>query len=151
MELPSSLVQIQSLLKEGGLRLPDVANYYLNRIHEHRGLNAFIEVYADEVREQAAAVQEKLDQGTGGRLAGMIIGLKDNICYAGHGVSAGSRILENYKSIYSSTVVERILAEDAIIIGRLNCDEFAMGGSNETSYYGPVKNFADPGRVPGGS
>jgi aspartyl-tRNA(Asn)/glutamyl-tRNA(Gln) amidotransferase subunit A len=81
----------------------------------------------------------------------MVIGIKDNICYKDHGVSASSKILSNFKSLYSSTVVERLLAADAIIIGRLNCDEFAMGSSNETSYYGPVLNPIDENRVPGGS
>jgi aspartyl-tRNA(Asn)/glutamyl-tRNA(Gln) amidotransferase subunit A len=73
------------------------------------------------------------------------------ICYKDHPVSASSKILKGFKSIYSSTVVERILAEDAIIIGHVNCDEFAMGASNETSHYGNVLNFADNSLVPGGS
>eukprot|EP01118_Nematostelium_gracile_P009241 TRINITY_DN309_c2_g1_i1.p1 TRINITY_DN309_c2_g1~~TRINITY_DN309_c2_g1_i1.p1 ORF type:complete len:408 (-),score=69.89 TRINITY_DN309_c2_g1_i1:297-1520(-) len=81
----------------------------------------------------------------------MVIGIKDNICYQDHLVTASSRMLENFVAPYSATVVERLLAEDAIIIGRLNCDEFAMGRSNETSYFGPVRNAADPERVAGGS
>lgn len=81
----------------------------------------------------------------------MVIGIKDNICYKDHQVTASSKILQGFTSIYSSTVVERLLAEDAIIIGRLNCDEFAMGGSNETSVYGPVLNAADHTKISGGS
>jgi aspartyl-tRNA(Asn)/glutamyl-tRNA(Gln) amidotransferase subunit A len=81
----------------------------------------------------------------------MVISIKDMICYKDHPVSASSKILKGFKSIYSSTVVERILAEDAIIIGHVNCDEFAMGASNETSHYGNVLNFADNSLVPGGS
>ncbi len=81
----------------------------------------------------------------------MVIGIKDVICYQNHRVSAASRILENFTSVYSSTVVERLHAEGAIIIGRQNCDEFAMGSSNENSAYGPVKNAIDEQRVPGGS
>lgn len=100
---------------------------------------------------QAKVVQEKIDNGTAGKLAGMVIGIKDNICYKDHIVTASSKMLEGFVSPYSATVVERLLAEDAIIIGRLNCDEFAMGGSNETSYYGVVKNAADAERVAGGS
>src|SRR5690606_29823043 len=96
-------------------------------------------------------INAKILNGTAGRLAGMVIGIKDLICYKDHGVSAGSRMLENYVSIFSATVVERLLDEDAIIIGRLNCDEFAMGGSNENSYFGHVKNFADNTKVSGGS
>ncbi|RYE13367.1 MAG: Asp-tRNA(Asn)/Glu-tRNA(Gln) amidotransferase subunit GatA, partial [Sphingobacteriales bacterium] len=86
-----------------------------------------------------------------GKLAGMVIAIKDNICYKGHEVTASSKILTGFKSIFSSTVVERLLAEDAVIIGRCNCDEFAMGASNESSYLGPVKNFVDNTRVSGGS
>jgi aspartyl-tRNA(Asn)/glutamyl-tRNA(Gln) amidotransferase subunit A len=69
----------------------------------------------------------------------MVIAIKDNICYANHKVSGASKILENFESIYNATVVNKLLAENAIIIGRVNCDEFAMGGSNENSAYGIVK------------
>jgi aspartyl-tRNA(Asn)/glutamyl-tRNA(Gln) amidotransferase subunit A len=100
---------------------------------------------------RAREIQLKIENGTAGRLAGMVIGLKDNICYKGHKVSASSKILHGFVSPYSSTVAERIVAEDAIIIGRLNCDEFAMGSSNENSAFGPVLNDADHSRVPGGS
>jgi aspartyl-tRNA(Asn)/glutamyl-tRNA(Gln) amidotransferase subunit A len=86
-----------------------------------------------------------------GKLAGVIVALKDNICLQGHKVSASSKILENFTSLYSSTVVERLLAEDAIIIGRTNCDEFAMGSSNENSAFGPVLNPVNEKTVPGGS
>ncbi|WP_423147423.1 Asp-tRNA(Asn)/Glu-tRNA(Gln) amidotransferase subunit GatA [Rubrolithibacter danxiaensis] len=151
MEPYSSLKEIQSQIKEGKFTLPEIVADYLQQIDVHKDLNAFVEVYAEEAKVRAEEVHEKINKGTGGKLAGMVIGIKDNICYRDHGVSACSKILEGYKSIYSSTVVERLLAEDAIIIGRLNCDEFAMGGSNETSYHGPVKNFADTDRVSGGS
>ncbi len=81
----------------------------------------------------------------------MVIALKDVICYKDHEVSASSKILKGFKSLYNATVTERLLQEGAIIIGRTNCDEFAMGASNENSAYGPVLNAADPSRVPGGS
>lgn len=81
----------------------------------------------------------------------MVVGVKDNICYKGHRVSAASKILENFTSVYSATAIERIVAEDAIIIGRLNCDEFGMGSSNENSAYGAVLNYQDNTRVAGGS
>ncbi len=84
-------------------------------------------------------------------MAGVIVGIKDNICYKGHKVSCSSKILEGFESLYSATVVERLLAEDAIIIGRLNCDEFAMGSSNENSAYGNVLNPLNEKCVPGGS
>ncbi len=151
MEHHSSLSVVQAGIREGKLNLRNIAEEYLQRIEELKHLNAFIEVFNDEVLEKASEIQEKILAGTGGKLAGLIIGIKDLICYRQHGVSAGSRILKDYVSVFSSTVVERLLKEDAIIIGRLNCDEFAMGGSNENSWFGPVKNYADNTRVSGGS
>lgn len=151
MEGFSSLAQIQSALVSGDLNLPDLVSQYIQRIDQRKELNAFLEVFADEAVSAAQDIQEKVLNGTSGRLAGMVIGIKDNICYTGHKVSAASKILDNYTSPFSATVVERLLAEDAIIIGRLNCDEFAMGASNESSYYGPVRNNADLSKVSGGS
>lgn len=133
------------------LTLLQVVEYYLDRIEKQANLNAFIEVFTEESKAEAKRIQQKLLDGSAGKLAGMVIGIKDNICYQDHQVSASSKMLEGYVSPYSATVVERLIAEDAIIIGRLNCDEFAMGGSNESSYYGPVRNVLDFERVPGGS
>lgn len=146
-----SLTEVKKAISQGEITLPALVNHYLKNIEERKSLNAFLEVFGDEALQQAADIQEKLDQGKAGRLAGMVIGLKDNICYKSHKVSASSKILEGFESLYSATVVERLLAEDAIIIGRLNCDEFAMGSSNENSAYGPVKNPIDESKVPGGS
>lgn len=153
MEGISSLSKIQTSLakQDKDFTLPVLVEHYLQRIDEKRELNAFVEVFPEEARSEALRIQQKFIAGTAGRLAGMVIGIKDNICYKDHKVSACSRILENYVSPFSATVVERLLAEDAIIIGRLNCDEFAMGASNESSYYGPVKNNADLSKVSGGS
>ncbi|WP_106292567.1 Asp-tRNA(Asn)/Glu-tRNA(Gln) amidotransferase subunit GatA [Arcticibacter pallidicorallinus] len=151
MEPYISLTILHQKIKEGKFTLTTVVEHYLQRIDAESHLNAFIEVYKDEVRNLAPVINAKILNGTAGRLAGMVIGIKDLICYKDHGVSAGSRMLENYVSIFSATVVERLLDEDAIIIGRLNCDEFAMGGSNENSYFGHVKNFADNTKVSGGS
>lgn len=147
----SSLQEVRQALAAGNLLCTDLVNYYLHNIERKKHLNAFLEVYADEALEQARKVDEKLKNGTAGKLAGMVIGLKDNICYQNHHVSASSKILEGFVSVYSATVTERLLHEDAIIIGRLNCDEFAMGASNENSAYGPVLNDADNTKVPGGS
>ncbi|WP_411275616.1 Asp-tRNA(Asn)/Glu-tRNA(Gln) amidotransferase subunit GatA [Daejeonella sp.] len=151
MEGFSSLSKIRAALKNEELTLPDLVADYLGRIEEHQELHAFLEVFSDEAQSAALIIQKKISAGTSGKLAGMVIGIKDNICYKDHKVSASSRILENYISPYSATVVDRLLAEDAIIIGRLNCDEFAMGASNESSYYGPVRNYADISKVSGGS
>lgn len=153
MEGFSSLAKIQAALSKNDplLTLSGLVGHYLKRIDDRRELNAFVEVFADEAHSEALRIQKKLNDGTAGKLAGMVIGIKDNICYRGHKVSACSKILENYVSPFSATVVQRLVAEDAIIIGRLNCDEFAMGASNESSFYGPVKNSADLTKVSGGS
>ncbi|MDB5023162.1 MAG: gatA [Mucilaginibacter sp.] len=124
---------------------------YLARIRSNAHLNVFNEVFEQEAISRSKIIDERIKAGAAGRLAGMVIGIKDNICYKGHKVSASSKMLAGFTSVYSSTIVERLLAEDAIIIGRCNCDEFAMGASNENSYFGPVKNYADNTRVSGGS
>jgi len=129
----------------------EAVRHFLEQIEEKKHLNAFLEVYHKEALERAVAIDLKIANGTAGKLAGMVIALKDNICYKGHKVSASSKILEGFESIYSSTATERLLAEDVIIIGRTNCDEFAMGSSNENSAYGPVKNPLNESLVPGGS
>jgi len=147
----TSLTEIQGKLTQKELKIQDLLSYYFEQIEKNKHLNAFNEVFFDSASKQAGIVQQKIDAGTAGKLAGMVIGIKDNICYLDHQVSASSKMLEGFVAPYSSTVVKRLLQEDAIIIGRLNCDEFAMGGSNETSYFGPVKNAVDQERVSGGS
>jgi len=147
----SSLKGIQALISQKQLTLPDLLAYYFKQIKEHEHLNAFNEVFFYSAEVQAKTVQQKIEEGTAGKLAGMVIGIKDNICYKDHIVTASSKMLDGFVSPYSSTVVQRLLEQDAVIIGRLNCDEFAMGGSNETSYFGPAKNAANPELVPGGS
>ena len=146
-----SLEEVRADLLSSETTLVALVNYYLQRIETYQHLNVFLHVYADEALKRAEAIDAKLKAGTAGKLAGMVISIKDMICYKDHPVSASSKILKGFTSIYSSTVVERILAEDAIIIGHVNCDEFAMGASNETSHYGNVLNFADNSLVPGGS
>src|SRR5690606_28170702 len=118
---------------------------------EHEQLNIFLETFEESALKKAKEVDEKIANKQAGKLAGMVISIKDNICYKGHKVSASSKILEGFESLYSATVVEKLLAEDAIIIGRLNCDEFAMGSSNENSAYGNVLNPLNEKCVPGGS
>lgn len=147
-----SLSQIQSKIATDLFSVHDLVLYHLRKIDEqNETLNAFIEVFREEAIILAIEIDQKLKSGSAGKLAGLVIGLKDNICFKDHAVTASSKILNGFVSNYSATVVERLLSEDAIIIGRLNCDEFAMGASNETSYYGTVKNAANLNRVPGGS
>ncbi|MEI6595236.1 MAG: Asp-tRNA(Asn)/Glu-tRNA(Gln) amidotransferase subunit GatA [Bacteroidota bacterium] len=151
MESYSNLLSIQRDVLSGKIRLKELVLFYLDTIQKNGHLNAFLEVFDEEALLRAEEVDAKMKAGKAGKLAGMVIAIKDNICFKNHHVSASSKILEGFTSIYSSTVVERLLAEDAIIIGRCNCDEFAMGASNETSPYGPVLNAADNTRVSGGS
>lgn len=146
------IADIQARLQSGSLTSEVAVSHYLRRIEETKDLNAYVEVFAEE----ALAAARRQDQvraagGRLGRLAGVVVSIKDNLCYAGHRVSAASRMLANFVSPYNATAIERLLAEDAIIIGRTNCDEFAMGSGNENSHYGPARNAADPSRVPGGS
>ncbi len=146
------LTDIQSALQEGSITCREVVEDYLNRIRDQQALNAFIEVYEEEALQRADTLDQKIANGESiGRLYGLVIGVKDVICQQDHHVSASSAILEGFTSLYSSTAVARLLEEDAIVIGRLNCDEFAMGSSNENSTYGPVRNALDHERVPGGS
>ena len=128
-----------------------IVNYYLQNIQAKAHLNAFVEVYTQSALEQAEIVDSKIASGKAGKLAGMVVGIKDVLCYAGHEVNASSKILEGFQSQYTATAVQKLLDEDAIIIGRLNCDEFGMGSSNENSIHGRVLNAADESRVPGGS
>jgi aspartyl-tRNA(Asn)/glutamyl-tRNA(Gln) amidotransferase subunit A len=128
-----------------------ITEYFLGKIDEHKHLNAFLEVFTDSAQEQAQIVDEKIKNGTAGKLAGVVIGIKDNICYKNHKVSASSKILEGFESLYTATALQRLIDEDAIIIGRLNCDEFAMGSSNENSAFGSVENNWKKNYVPGGS
>jgi aspartyl-tRNA(Asn)/glutamyl-tRNA(Gln) amidotransferase subunit A len=126
--------------------------HYLARIAEHKHLHAFLEVFEEEALEKARLLDERRRSGhKPGRLHGVVISLKDVISYKGHRLSAASKILADFTAIYHATVVEKLLAEEAIIIGRNNCDEFAMGSTNENSAYGNVLNARDTSRVPGGS
>ncbi|MEO6760494.1 MAG: amidase family protein, partial [Saprospiraceae bacterium] len=126
-----SLSSLQFALRSGQTTCRAVVDYYLSQIEKHQSLNAYVEVWEAEARAQAEALDIRLQQQPDGlgRLFGLVISIKDNICYAGHQVTAAAKILEGFQSLYSATAVERLLAEDAIIIGRTNCDQFGMGSS----------------------
>jgi aspartyl-tRNA(Asn)/glutamyl-tRNA(Gln) amidotransferase subunit A len=148
----STIQDIQKDLLAGKTTCKALTQHFIAHIEEKKKLNAFLEVFTSSALKKAEEVDAKIKSSLPvGRLAGAVIAIKDNICYKDHTVSASSKILENFTSLYSSTVVERLLKEDAIIIGRTNCDEFAMGSSNENSAYGNVLNPLDSTRVPGGS
>ncbi len=138
-------------LGTGSVSVLELVRAALERARQHADLNIFLETFDESAIADAARVDTARKNGTAGPLTGMVVALKDNLCYAGHRVSASSRILEGYVSPYSATVVERLRNAGAVILGRTNCDEFAMGSSNENSAYGAVSNPLDPERVPGGS
>jgi aspartyl-tRNA(Asn)/glutamyl-tRNA(Gln) amidotransferase subunit A len=146
-----SLKEITDDIREGNVSCKKLVEHYLFTIKNKAHLNAFLEVYDKEALDRAQEIDRKIAQGIQGKLAGMVIGLKDVLCYQDHRLQAGSKILNGFVSQFTATAVQRLIDEDAIIIGRQNCDEFAMGSSNENSAFGPVLNDADTSRVPGGS
>ena len=147
-----SIPTTQQALEAGEITTVKLVEQYLAANAEQHYLNIYVEVFDEEALQVAREQDGKRAAGERlGRLAGVVISIKDVICYAGHRVSAGSAMLEDFVSPYTATALQRLLDEDAIVIGRTNCDEFAMGSGNENSHYGPTRNAADPARVPGGS
>ena len=130
----------------------EAVEFFLRRIQENSRLNAFTEVYANEARDKAETLDKQRQAGKQpGRLHGVVVAIKDVICYKDHPVTAASHMLKGFIATYHATAVEHLLNDEAIIIGACNCDEFAMGSSNENSYYGPTLNALAEDRVPGGS
>lgn len=146
-----NIKQLQVDLQTGKINCITLVNETIKNIENQKHLNAYLEVFTESAIKQAELINQKILNKTAGKLAGVIIALKDNICYKSHKVSASSKILNGFESLYNATVVEKLLKEDAIIIGRCNCDEFAMGSSNENSAYGNVLNPLNLKYVPGGS
>ncbi len=146
-----NIAQLQNDLRSGIANSKSIVEQLISKIESTKHLNAFLEVFAESALNQAIAVDEKIKSNKAGKLAGVVVALKDNICYKQHHVSASSKILSGFESLYNATVVDKLLAEDAIIIGRCNCDEFAMGSSNENSAFGNVLNPLNEKFVPGGS
>jgi aspartyl-tRNA(Asn)/glutamyl-tRNA(Gln) amidotransferase subunit A len=124
---------------------------YLATIERKSGLNAFLSVFGEQALMRARDIDRKRAEGRSGRLVGMIVGIKDALGMKQERVTCASRILEHFVSLYDATAVARLEQEDAIIIGKTNLDEFAMGSSTENSAFGPVRNPVDESRVPGGS
>jgi aspartyl-tRNA(Asn)/glutamyl-tRNA(Gln) amidotransferase subunit A len=148
----SSISQYHAQLKDGTVSCRQAVEYFLQKIYASKHLNAFIEVYADEALKKADELDKKRNSGYATKsLHGVVIGLKDIIAYGGHRLTAASKILDGFTSTYSATATEKLLQEEAIIIGDCNCDEFAMGSTNENSAYGKVLNAKDETRIPGGS
>ena len=147
------VLEIAAAVAEGKKTALEVTQESLAKIAElNPRLNALVEVFEADALAQAKAVDAKRSRGEKlGPLCGVPVAIKDNILYKGHRATCCSKMLANYVASYTSTVVEKLLAADAVIIGRANMDEFAMGSTNQTSVYGPVKNPVDETRVPGGS
>jgi aspartyl-tRNA(Asn)/glutamyl-tRNA(Gln) amidotransferase subunit A len=144
----TSIEQYHADLNSGRITCVQAVQHYVSLINEYSSLNAFVEIFEDAALARAQELDNTKNKG---KLHGVVVGIKDNICYKGHKVSASSGILQNFTSLYSSTAVERLLNEGAIIIGRQNCDEFGMGSTNENSFYGPALNPISTKHVPGGS
>lgn len=148
----NSIEQYHAQLKNGVTSCKQAAEHYLQQIAAHQHLNAFVTVFTEEVKQQAQQLDAQRKAGRPmGKLHGVFIGIKDVISYQHHSLTAASKILQNFSAVYSATAVERLIEEEAIIIGSLNCDEFGMGSTNENSVYGRVKHAADESRVSGGS
>jgi len=139
------------LIINGELSLRENVAYFLQRISDNSHLNAFNQVFAEEAIHQADIIQKKIEARKHGKLAGLVVAVKDVLQLKDHKTTCSSNILKNFTSIYTATAVQKLIDEDAIIIGKTNCDEFAMGSSNENSAFGFVRNPVDTERVPGGS
>jgi len=146
-----SLKEIQKDIKKDTITCQELVQGYIENIKKEVHLNAFVDTYDKEALEKALNIDKKIKAKKAGKLAGLIVGVKDNICYKDHPSCASSKMLEGFSSTYSATVVDRLISEDAIILGRLNCDEFAMGSSTENSVYGFSRNPIHTDYVAGGS
>jgi aspartyl-tRNA(Asn)/glutamyl-tRNA(Gln) amidotransferase subunit A len=153
VEKPKSFAELRAGIEAGSTTAQELARGYYDRIAEK---NPRLNVYLSLTRERALAQAERVDALAAKgdplpALAGIPVGIKDVLVMQGAAATAGSKILKGYHPPYDATAVARLEAAGAVLLGKLNCDEFAMGSSNENSAYGPVRNPVDTERVPGGS
>lgn len=147
-----TLVELSRLLQKRSLSSVELTQDCLSRAERLNGeLNCFISLFPEHALEQARRADQRLGRGDGGPLTGIPIAHKDIFCARGFKTSCGSKMLDNFIAPYDATVVSKLDAAGCVMLGKTNMDEFAMGSSNETSFYGPVKNPWDASRVPGGS
>ena len=155
MALPAihllSLAELAKGLSSGDFSSRELTELLLSRVEKHQSLNAFISITADRALADADACDKARSKGNAGALCGLPIVYKDIFCTKGVLTTCGSRILEDFVAPYDATVVERLSSAGAVMLGKTNMDEFAMGSSNETSYFGPVRNPWDSRCAPGGS
>lgn len=138
-------------IKSGEISLTENLESFLSRIEDKKDLNAFNFTFGKDALEKAREVEGKIKSGRAGKLAGMVIAVKDVLSIKDKPATCSSNILKYFTSVYTATSVQRLIDQDAIIIGKTNCDEFAMGSSNENSAFGPALNPHDKTRVTGGS
>ncbi len=148
----STYAQARRALENDETCCKELVSSYLGRIEEKNpALNAFLRVDAEQALERAGQLDNERSKGEYRPLTGMVVGVKDVICRKGQLVTCGSKMLSKFKSLYTATAIHRLEEAGAVVIGATNCDEFAMGSSNERSHFGPVANPHDHSRVPGGS
>ncbi len=147
-----SLAELSAALTSGDISSIELTQYFLDRIEKYDGeINSFVTVTAEQALAMANKADEQIAAGQAGRLTGIPIGQKDIFCTEGVRTACGSKMLDNFIAPYNATVIEKLADAGMPMLGKLNMDEFAMGSSNETSFYGPVKNPWDLQRIPGGS
>ncbi len=147
-----TIKQAQQALENSEITLPELVHQYLDQIEQqNETINAVISLDKESALQQAETIQGKIQNGEAGKLAGAVIGVKDLICEMGRQVTCASNMLADFSSVYDATAVRRLKEEDALLLGRLNMDEFAMGSSNENSAFGDVRNPHGSDKVPGGS
>ncbi len=147
----SSISDKINKVKSGKISLSENVKEYLSRINKNKKLNAYNFVFEDDALKDAEKIEAKIKSGKHGKLAGVVIAIKDVLSIKNKPTTCSSKILKDFTALYTATAVQKLIEEDAIIIGKTNCDEFAMGSSNENSAFGNVLNPTDNERVPGGS
>ncbi len=151
--MPSPLLDLRNSIRSGAVSAVEATRRALERAHAtHGAINAYTQIFDERAIEQAAEIDARLSRGEPvGPLAGVPVAIKDNLCLAWGRTTCASRMLEHYRSPFTATSVQRLLDAGAVIVGKTNLDEFAMGSSTERSIFGPTRNPWDVSRVPGGS
>ena len=146
------LRELRTKLDKKEISASELTGEYLDRTERLDGkINSYITVCREEAMEQAKAAQKLINSGNAGFLTGIPVSVKDNICTCGIRTTCASKMLADFVPPYDATAIERLKNAGAVILGKTNMDEFAMGGSSQSSYFGGVKNPYDITRVPGGS
>jgi aspartyl-tRNA(Asn)/glutamyl-tRNA(Gln) amidotransferase subunit A len=149
---PATFARARRALQNDETTCETLAEAFLKRIEaENESLNALSSVDGEGAISHARSLDDQVEQGRAGPLAGLVLAVKDVISARGAPLTCGSRMLETFAAVYDAAVIERLREAGALFLGRANCDEFAMGSSNETSHFGPVRHPESSGHVPGGS